>query len=325
VSDLVSRDGRLLVQPVDGPAVNGRQLAAGCVLSLAFFIDVMGSTSVFAAGPAIASSIGLGTTGLQWAFIAATLPAGALLLVGGRLADRYGRRRMFILGLAILMLASVACGHAGSAGMLVAARAVQGVAGALVMPASLALLLTVFTSARQRAAALATWSAVGGVGATAGLLFGGLVAQGLGWPWVFWINVPVIGVLLAVSPLVIRKPQQERPSGKVDLIGATAITLALGCCIYGLTEGAATGWLTVRSSIMFGLALMFGFVFRRVERRSPHPMIPPGLIRSGTVLQGNLVLFTAGMCVDGLLFTLTGTPKDPSATPRSSSPCSPPS
>ena len=282
----------------------GRAVPA-CLLTIAFFLDTMGSTSVFAAGPAMESSIGLSQAGLQWTFTAATLPAGALLLAGGRLADLHGRRRMFRLGLGILVLASLGCGLADGPVELIAARAAQGVAGALLMPAALALLLELFPADRERARALAAWSAVGGAGATAGLLLGGLVTQGLGWSWVFWINVPIGGGILALSATLPRTAAPDGTLRGLDPAGTIAVSTGIACCLYAVSEAPARGWFGAGTVTTFLAGAVLTGAFVRIECRVRHPMIPPRLLRLTTVLRGGLVLFVAGMCVDGLLFCLT--------------------
>lgn len=195
-----------LGDPQSPPGLDPRRWYALCLLCLAFFVDVFGSTSVFAAGPALGRALGLSQAGLQWSFTAATLPAGALLLMGGRFADLFGRRRMFMLGLGLLVLASLACGWAPSAAALIGARAAQGASAALLMPAALSLLMNTFRDDRERNKALAAWSVIGGTGATAGLLLGGLVTSGFGWQWVFFINAPLGVVMLLLSPVLLREP-----------------------------------------------------------------------------------------------------------------------
>lgn len=289
----------------DRPGIGRRELLALCLLCLAFFIAVLGSTSVFTAGPAIQADLGLTQAGLQWTFTAATLPAGALLLVGGRLADLFGRRRMFMTGLALLVVSSLACGLAPSAVILIGARVVQGIAGAVLMPAALSLVMNTFPSGRPRTAALATWSAIGGIGATAGLLLGGLVTQGLGWQWVFWINVPVGLVTMALSPVVLREPARQLGSLRIDVPGTVTITLGLALVVYGITMVPERGWFDVQSALPLGLGLASLAGFAWVESHSDEPIVPARLLRSHALVGGNLVLVAAGMCVDGLLFTLT--------------------
>jgi MFS family permease len=275
------------------------------LLCLAFFVDVLGSTSVFTASPELARGLGLTQAGLQWSFTAATLPAGALLLVGGRLADLFGRRLLFLVGLALFTGSSLACGLAGSATQLIAARAGQGIAGALLIPAALSLLTGTFPEGRERNRAVAAWSAIGGIGATAGLLIGGLVTAGAGWQWVFLINVPVGMLLLAAGPYLLPEPPRVAESRRIDLPGSFTITGGLSLVIYGVSQIPSVGFASWRSAgaIMAGLAMLA--IFARIETRSREPMLPRALIRSRSVVAGNLVLLVAGMCVDGLLFTLT--------------------
>jgi MFS family permease len=276
-----------------------------CLLCSAFFIDVMGSTSVFTAAPAIGRGLGLSPVGLQWSIIAATLPGGALLLVGGRLADRFGRRRVFMTGLGLLVLSSAACGVASSAAVLICARIGQGVSGALLIPSALSLIIAMFADDADRNKALATWSAIGGIGATAGLLLGGLVTTGLGWQWVFLVNVPVGLAMLALCPLLLDEaPGQDGPE-ELDVAGIVTMTLGLALLIYGTSQVPSLGWRDWRTTggVLAGGLLLLSFV--RVERTSDAPIVPPRLLGSRVRAAGNATLFVAGMCVDGLLFTLT--------------------
>jgi MFS family permease len=275
------------------------------LLCLAFCLDTLGSTIVFPAGPAMARALGLTQSGLQWTFTAATLPGGSLLLVGGRLGDVLGRRRMFMTGLTLLTGASLACGWAPSTAVLLAARAAQGVAAALLVPAALALLTSTFPEERERHQALAAWSAVGGAGATAGLLLGGLVTATLGWQWIFFINVPIGVAMLLLSPVLLRDPEVAQVGRKIDGPGTLTITAAIALFIYTITESAPAGWLTART--LGGLAVVIGLAaaFAGIESRRQVPMLPPGLLRSRPLLAGNLVLFTAGLSVDGMVFTLS--------------------
>lgn len=275
------------------------------LLCSAFFVDVMGSTSVFTAAPAIGRGLGLSAVGLQWSVIAATLPAGALLLVGGRLADRFGRRRIFMTGLGLLVVASGVCGTASSAAVLIGARIGQGVAGALLIPSALALVIAMFADEAGRNKALAAWSAIGGIGATAGLLLGGLVTTGLGWQWVFLVNVPVGLGMLALCPLLLDETSGRGEPGTVDVAGIVTMTAGLALLIYGTSQAPSLGWDDWRTlgGVAAGGLLLVAFV--HVERRSEAPIVPPRLLGSRRRAAGCATLFVAGMCVDGLLFTLT--------------------
>jgi EmrB/QacA subfamily drug resistance transporter len=289
-------------QPLLAP--DPRRWYALGLLCLAFFIDTLGSTTVFPAGPAMERALGLTQAGLQWSFTAATLPGGALLLVGGRLSDVFGRRRMFMLGLALLTLASLVCGWAPSTGVLIGARAGQGMAAGLLMPAALSLVTNTFPLEEERNKALAAWSAVGGAGATAGLLLGGLVTVSLGWQWIFFINVPVGGAMLLLSPVLLREPPADEGSRKIDVPGTVTITCGIALFIYTITETSQEGWLNPRT--LGGLCIVMALIaaFARIESRRKVPMLPPSLLRSRPLVAGNLFLLTAGLSVDGMVFTL---------------------
>ncbi len=289
----------MLVHPV-----SRRWYALG-LLCLAFFADTLSSTIVFPAGPAMERALGLSQAGLQWSFTAATLPGGALLLAGGRLSDVFGRRRMFMLGLVLLILASLACGWAPSAGVLLAARAAQGISAGLLVPAALSLVTNTFPAADERNKALAAWSAVGGAGATAGLLLGGLITISLGWQWIFFINVPVGGVMLLLAPVLLREPPAGEGSRRIDVPGTVTISCAVALFIYTITETSQQGWLTPRTLGGLGIVAALAAAFARIESRRQVPMLPPGLLRSRPLLAGNLALLTAGLSVDGMVFTLT--------------------
>jgi len=290
-------------RPLAAPG-NRRWYALG-LLCLAFFIDTFGSTTVFPAGPAMERALGLSQAGLQWSFTAATLPGGALLLAGGRLSDVFGRRRMFMLGLALLILASLACGWAPSTGVLLGARAAQGISAALLVPAALSLVTNTFRREKERNKALAAWSAVGGAGATAGLLLGGLVTVSLGWQWIFFINVPLGGAMLLLSPVLLREPPVSEGARSVDVPGTVTITCGVALFIYAITETSQAGWLNLRTLSELCLVVALIAAFARIESRRKVPMLPPGLLRSRPLVAGNLFLLTAGLSVDGMVFTLT--------------------
>jgi MFS family permease len=272
---------------------------------MAFLVDVMGATSVFAASPAIGRELHLSAAGLQWTITAATLPAGALLLAGGRLADLFSARRMFLTGLGLVLATSLACGLAPDAAVLIAARAGQGAAGALLVPAALSLVLRTFEGQAEQRTALAAWSAIGGIGATAGLLLGGAVTAGLGWRWVFLINVPITALMLTASPLVLADPAERDRSGKTDVAGTVSFSSGMALVIYAISQVPDLGWASWRT-LGLGLAGIAGLaVFIRIETISPSPIVPSWLARSRTIVAGNATMLVAGMFVDGVLFALT--------------------
>jgi MFS family permease len=291
--------------PVAADGIRGRRLAALLVLCGAFLIAVMGATSVMTAAPSIGRALGLSASGLQWSLTADTVPSVALLLVGAKLADRFGRRRMFACGVLLLVLGSLVCGAAGDAAMLICGRVVQGIAGAMLAPAALALLTETFVEDADRRRAVAAWSAVGGVGATAGLLLGGLVTAGLGWRWVFVLNAPLCLVILALMYLVVSEPRRDRHAVRLDMRASACLCAAIGAVLYAISQVSASGrvsWQTLATGAA-GMALFAGFAVG--QRRAADPPLPPRLLRSPNVRAGNVTLLVAGMLVDGLLFTLT--------------------
>src|SRR5581483_2716941 len=177
-------------------------LALVCV---AMFMTVLDVSIVNVALPSIKTSLGVSDNTLQWVLIAYTITFGGFLLLGGRAADLLGRRRMFMLGMALFAAASLVCGLAGSIGVLIAARAVQGVGAAIVSPATLSIITTTFEEGAERNKALGIWGAMGGSGAAAGVLFGGILTKYAGWEWIFFVNVPVGALVLALAPRVVRE------------------------------------------------------------------------------------------------------------------------
>ncbi|MDH2444174.1 MFS transporter [Amnibacterium sp. CER49] len=299
----LSSDGTPIAYDTVVVAGGGRRRGLLLTLCGAFFLDVLGSTSVFAASPAIGGAMRLDATALQWLFTAATLPGGAVLLVGGNLADRYGGRRTFLLGLAAFTLGSLGCAVTGSYAVLLACRVVQGVAAGVFVPASLAVLLATFTDGTERTKALAVWSTVSGVGATAGLLLGGVLSGVIGWRWVFLINVPG-GLLLglAAATLLPRTPRRGREP--LDVAGLLTFTLGAAAVIDGLSEIPEQG-LTAAPLATSGLGVASLVAFVLVERSTAAPALPFRLLRQPRVAGGLVALGAAGLTVDGLLFALT--------------------
>src|SRR5215211_6760463 len=266
---------------------------------------VLDSTIVYVALPSIDEALGFSAGGLQWVMSAYLLTFGGLLLLGGRSADLLGRRRMFMIGVGLFAAASLVCGFAWSDQVLVAARVVQGVAAAIMAPTALSLLMTVFEEGPERNRALGIWGGIGGVGATSGLLIGGPVTAGLGWEWVFFINLPVAVGVLALCPALL--PEGRAPGGRrvYDVAGAVTITAALVLVVFAVSEAPDAGWASAQTigSIFAAAVLIAAFV--RIETRSAAPLVPLRIFRSRTLVGGNLVLLTAGAAVDGMLIIVT--------------------
>jgi EmrB/QacA subfamily drug resistance transporter len=290
----------------NGPGGPGsRRWLALALLGTAFFMVILDGTIVYVALPSIDEALGFSAGGLQWVMSAYLLASGGLLLLGGRSADLLGRRRMFMVGVALFAGSSLLCGLAWSAEILVAARVVQGVAAAIMAPTALSLLTTVFDEGPERNKALGIWGGIGGVGATSGLLIGGPITEGLGWEWVFFINVPVGLGVLALCPALLPEGRAPVRRRVYDLAGAVTITAALVLLVYAISEAPDAGWVGWQTlgSIAAALALMATFV--RIEARSAAPLVPLRIFRSRTLAGGNLVLLTAGAALDGMLIIVT--------------------
>jgi MFS family permease len=276
------------------------------LLCSSFFIVVTDSTLVYAALPSIGRELDLGPRALPWVVTAYLLGCGGLLLLGGRLADLFRRDRVFTGGCALFTGMSLLAGSAWSGEVLIAARGAQGVGAAVMVPAALSLLTSTFPEGQQRNRALAIWGGLAGVGATAGLLLGGPITDLLGWRWVFLVNVP--GGAVAGALAVTRLPVPTRPRSverRLDVRGAVVATTALTALVYAIVSAPdpTTGW--ERSASAAGLAVVLAMLFVRLERRSPHALVPMRLVTSRTVIGGNLTVLAAGMSVDGLLYGST--------------------
>jgi EmrB/QacA subfamily drug resistance transporter len=292
------------VSPESGGSDPRRWLALA-LLGTAFFMVVLDSTIVYVALPSIDEALGFSAAGLQWVISAYLLAFGGLLLLGGRSADLLGRRRMFMLGVALFAGSSLLCGLAWSGQVLVGARVVQGTAAAIMAPTALSLLMTVFEEGPDRNRALGIWGGIGGVGATSGLLIGGPVTEALGWEWVFFINVPVAIALLALCPALL--PESRAPAGRrvYDVAGAVTITAALVLLVYAVSEAPEVGWTGARTIGSLGASAALIAAFIAIEARSAAPLVPLRIFGSRTLVGGNLVLLAAGASVDGMLIIVT--------------------
>jgi EmrB/QacA subfamily drug resistance transporter len=276
-------------------------LALVCV---AFFMTILDVSIVNVALPSIKSSLHVSDGTLQWALIAYTITFGGFLLLGGRAADLLGRRRMFMIGVAIFSAASLACGLANTIGVLIAARAVQGVGAAIVSPATLSIITTTFEEGSERNKALGIWGAMGGSGAAAGVLFGGILTQYAGWEWIFFVNVPVGALVLALTRPIVRESRIPALRG-FDAGGAITITSSLAVLVYAISKAPDVGWATSRTiGLLIGSAALF-VAFLVIEARSPSPIVPFGIFRIRTLTGANVCGFFVGAVVFTNFFLLT--------------------
>ena len=250
------------------------------VLALAQFIVVLDVTIVNVALPSIQSDLGFSTDGLQWVINAYTLLFGGFLLLGGRAADLLGARRIFVIGLVLFGATSLAGGLAGSPGLLVAARAVQGLGGAMLSPAALSILTVTFEHGRRRNIAMGVWGGLAGLGGTLGVVAGGLLVDALSWRWVFMVNVPIVIALVAITPVFVRHFAPQSGHRSFDLPGALLGTGGLLAIVYGVVRAEPVGWSSaeVIGCLASGVAMLVAFIY--VEARAADPLVPLRLLRS---------------------------------------------
>jgi EmrB/QacA subfamily drug resistance transporter len=263
-------------------------LAMICAAQFMVILDV---AVVNVALPSIRQSLGFSTVGLQWVVNAYTLTFAGFLMLGGRASDLLGRRRVLLTGIALFTLSSLACALSDSQGMLVGARAVQGLGGAIVSPASLSILTTSFAEGRERNRALGLWGAIGGIGAASGALVGGLLTQGLGWQWVFLVNVPIGMLVLAIGPRIVPEGRAELGHRHFDLGGALLVTSGFVALVFGIVRADVLGWTAagVLGPIVAGLVLLGVFVL--VEGRiAKAPLVPLWIFKLRRVRAANLVV-----------------------------------
>jgi EmrB/QacA subfamily drug resistance transporter len=300
--DLINDSGGQLTSST----TNGsRRWSALALIVTAQFMVILDVAIVNVALPSIKTDLGFSQTSLQWVVSAYAIFFGGTLLLGGRLADLFGRRRLFIFGLVLFAATSLLCGIAWSEGSLIGFRAVQGLAGALLAPAALSLLMTSFAEGRDRNLALGIYGAASGSGAAAGVLLGGLLTSYLSWSWIFFINVPVGVAAALLAPVLLRESRPDLGHRHFDLAGAATVTGGLMLLVYALTRATSYGWgSTSTLALLAGsAALIASFVV--VELRSPWPLLPLRIFRSGTVSGANVAMAIVGAVAFSEFFLLT--------------------
>jgi EmrB/QacA subfamily drug resistance transporter len=292
------------VSPAEAARHKSLVLALCCLAQFMVILDV---SIVNVALPSIRADLGFSATGLQWVVNAYTLAFAGFLLLGGRAADLIGRREVFVGGLLLFSLASLLGGIAQTDGQLVAARAVQGLGGAVVAPATLSILATTFTEGAERNRALGLWGAMGGVGGATGALLGGILTQTLSWRWILLINVPIgIAVALAALRVVARGKRDAGAARSFDLAGALTVTAGLVVLTYGIVETDTHGWGSLRTLVTLGLGLALLATFTFVEGRlAKAPLVPLRIFRSRAVSGANVVVFCMGAAAFAMWYFLS--------------------
>lgn len=295
-----------------------RSRLALALVCIAQFIDVLGVTIVVVALPSIGTGLQAEAGEVQWVVTVYALVFGGFLMLAGRTADLYGRRRLFMGGLALFAAASLGCGLAGSVAVLVVARAGQGLAAAMVVPAALSLLTTTFAPGPERAWALGIWTAAAAGGGASGFFLGGVITEALGWQWIFFLNVPIAVLALCLAPRLLEESQDTSAPG-LDVAGAATVSAGLLLLMFGLTHIERTGLAAPMSLSALALAVALLIAFAHTERRARHPLLPPALLRSRPLLGANLVAFgltstTSAAAVLGTLYAQDVLELSPTAT-----------
>src|SRR3954451_18165348 len=254
--------------------------------------------------PSIKVDLGFSQEDLQWVISAYALVFGGFLLLGGRAADMLGRRRLFLGGLVVFTAASLLAGLAWSEPSLLGARALQGLGAAIITPAALSILSTTFAERRERNIALGAWGAVGGFGAVAGGLLGGVLTDGLSWEWIFFVNVPVGVVAFALAPLLLRESRDAQVK-RFDLPGAILVTTGLSSLVYAITQAGQKGWLAAETLSVFAASLLLLGAFVAWELRHPEPLMRFGIFQTRTVSGANVAGFILGTALFWMFLMLT--------------------
>ena len=284
---------------------NRRKWIALLLLCMVQFMVVLDIAIVNVALPSIQVDLGFSQENLQWVISAYSLVFGGFLLLGGRLADLLGRRRVFMVGLVIFTVGSLLCGLSWSEGSLIAARALQGLGAATISPAALSILTTMFREGRERNIALGAWGAVGGVGAAAGVLLGGVLVDLFSWPWIFYVNVPVGIISLIAAPILLPESRDERESS-FDVLGAILVTSGLSILVLGITKGHDWGWASGRTIGVFAACRRApDRASSRQESRAAHPLMPFSIFRLQTLTAANIVMFIMGTALFSMFLMLT--------------------
>ena len=281
------------------PARDRRWIAL-ILLCVAQFVVVLDAAIVNVALPTIGRELHFSESDLPWVVNAYVLTFGGFLMLGGRMADLLGRRRIFIGGLVLFALASLAGGLATNSGQLIAARAVQGLGAAIVSPAALSIVTTTFEDGAERNKALGVWGAVAGSGGAAGVLLGGILTDGLGWEWVLWVNVPIGLIAAAVAPALLAESRATGERRHFDFAGAATVTAGLSLLVYTVLDANNAGWGSGRTIGLFALSAILLAAFVATELRTPAPLVPFRIFRVRTLTGANVV----GLLVGASLFSM---------------------
>lgn len=275
-------------QPIDKPAEYSKRWSALFLLCTAQFIVIMDTSIIGVALPAIKADLDYSQSGLQWIFNAYVIAFGGFLLLGGRLSDLFGARKVFMWGFVILSAASLLAGVAWSEAALNTGRALQGLGSALIAPAALTLVLSKFTDPKEINKALGFWGASAAAGGSAGVFLGGAITEWLSWHWVFLINIPIGLAVLFYSKKLLFKGSTQK--GKVDVAGAILATAALVLAVYGIVSAEGAGWKSLQTIGLLALSLVLFIIFFVLQKQKKEPLVPLSIFKVPNLSSGNLVM-----------------------------------
>jgi EmrB/QacA subfamily drug resistance transporter len=286
-------------------APDPRRWKALALVCVAFFMTVLDISIVNVALPTIEAKLHFSPSSLQWVITAYALTFGGFLLLGGRAADYLGRRRVFMVGIALFTVASLVCGLANSEGTLIGARAVQGLGAAIISPATLAIIMSLFGEGPERNKALGIWGAMGGSGAAVGVLAGGVLTKYLGWEWIFFVNVPVGAAALGLTLPLVPESRVEVARRRYDPFGAITVTAGLVLLVYAISRAPVVGWGTAKTIAPLIASAVLLVAFLVIERTVENPLMPFQIFRTRTVAGANVVGFLLGAVVFSNFYLLT--------------------
>jgi len=274
------------------------------VVCAAFFMTILDVSIVNVALPSIGTSLHFSQVNLQWVITAYAITYGGFLLLAGRLADLYGRRRVFMIGVVIFTVASLFCGLAWSESVLIASRAVQGLGAAVITPSALSIVMTTFEEGAERNKALGIWGALGGGGAAVGVLAGGVLTTYLSWRWIFFVNIPVGALAFVLTPRVVRESRAEVRKA-LDIAGAFTVTVGLALLVYAVSKAPDHGWSSGWTLSRLAVAVVLLLAFVGIESRSRDPLMPFNIFRIKTVAGANVSGLLLGAITFANFFLLT--------------------
>ncbi len=284
---------------------DSRRWGALAIVIAAQFMVILDVAIVNVALPSIKDDLGFSEASLQWVITAYAIVFGGALLLGGRLADLFGRRRVFLVGMGLFTVSSLLSGLAWSEGALIVFRGLQGLGGALLAPAALSILMTTFSEGRERNLALGIWGAASGSGAAAGVLLGGVLTSYLDWSWIFFINIPVGLAVMALTPWLLAESRAEVGHRHFDLAGAVTVTAGVMLLVYAMTRAAEDGWLTPSTLGLLSASVVLLVAFLVVELRTRVPLLPLRIFRQRTLAVANATAVLVAAVAFSEFFLLT--------------------